>query len=107
MDPTTFVYRLIAYVTKEVLDDASEDYGRSPIGAHLDREPLARYSRSSLPMIPRPDVLSGSPASLRYRVRDDTSLTDLWSGGSSDRSGLSLNPKVGAGRAGFVLMLRW
>jgi hypothetical protein len=111
IDSTTLIYQLIAYVTKEFLDDASDEYRSSPVGAYLRKETLAQYSRSSLPAPSRPVVFFDSPAGLRYRVRAGTTLGDLWSAlhrhVEQDRSGLSLDPKFGAGKAGFVLSLRW
>ena len=110
IDSITLVYELIAYVTKEFLDDASEEYRSSPVGAYLRREDPAQYSRSTLP-VSKPLLFTDSPSSLRYRVRDRMSLVDLWSTlhtrMETDQRGLSLNPKFGAGKAGLVLSLRW
>jgi hypothetical protein len=111
IDSMTLVYQLIAYVTKEALDDASDEYRNSPVGAYLRRETPAQYSRSSLPSSSRPVLFSDSPSNLLYRVRAGTTLGELWSALHThvepDQSGLSLNPKLGAGKAGFVLSLRW
>ena len=111
IDSTTFVYQLIAYVTKELLDDASDEYRSSPVGAYLSKETPAQYSRSGLPSSSTSIVFLDSPASLRYRVRAGTTLGDLWSALHSrpeeGHGGLSLDPKFGAGKAGFVLSLRW
>jgi hypothetical protein len=110
IDSTTLLYQLIAYVTKEFLDDASDEYRSSPVGAYLSRETPAQYSRSSL-QAPSRSLFLDSPSGLRYRVRAGTTLGDLWSGLNrrveEDRGGLSLDPKFGAGKAGFVLSLRW
>ena len=110
IDSTTFVYQLIAYVTKELLDDASDEYRNSPVGAYLSKETPAQYSRSGLPSSSS-IVFLDSPANLRYRVRAGTTLGDLWSALHSrpeeGHGGLSLDPKFGAGKAGFVLSLRW
>ena len=106
---STLLYELIAYVTKEVLDDESDEYRSSPVGAYLRRATPAEYARSSQPSA-TPILFIDSPSSLRYRVRDGTALGDLWSAlqrREVDRSGLSFNPKLGAGKAGFVLSLRW
>lgn len=110
VDPTTVVYELIAYVTKEFLDDASEEYRSSPVGAYLRREDPAQYSRSTL-SVSKPLLFTDSPSSLRYRVRGGTSIANLWSTLQTrtdpDPRGLSLDPKFGAGKAGLVLSLRW
>ena len=111
IDSTTFVYQLIAYVTKELLDDASDEYRSSPVGAYLRKETPAQYSRSGLPSSSASTVFLDSPENLRYRVRGGTTVGDLWSALHSrpegDHGGLSLDPKFGAGKAGFVLSLRW
>jgi hypothetical protein len=111
IDSTTFVYQLIAYVTKELLDDASDEYRSSPVGAYLRKETPAQYSRSEPPSPSTSVVFLDSPANLRYRVRAGTTLGDLWSAlhrrPEEDHGGLSLDPKFGAGKAGFVLSLRW
>jgi len=111
LDSTTLLYGLVAYVTKEVLDDGSDEYRSSPVGAYLRHESPALYSRSTLPASSNPVLVVDSPSSLRYRVRGATTLGDLWSAlqrrSEGDGSGLSLNPKFGAGKAGFVFSLRW
>jgi hypothetical protein len=111
LDSITLFYQVIAYVTKEVLDDASDEYRSSPVGAYLSRETPAQYSRSGPPSSSKSDLFLDSPASLSYRVRGGTTLGDMWSAlqrrSEATRSGLSLDPKIGAGKAGFVLSLRW
>jgi hypothetical protein len=111
IEPTTLVYKVIAYVTKEVLDDASDEYRRSPVGAYLSRETPAQHARSDAPSPSTAALFLDSPSSLRYHVQAGTTLVDLWSslhrGVEEDRSAVSLSPKFGAGKAGFVLSLRW
>jgi len=110
VDSVTVVYELIAYVTKEFLDDASEEYRSSPVGAYLRKEDPTLYSRSTLP-VSKPLLFTDSPSNLRYRVRGGTSLSELWSTlqtrTDGDQRGFSLNPKFGSGKAGLVLSLRW
>jgi hypothetical protein len=109
-DSMTMIYGLIAYVTKAVLDDGSYEYRLSPIGTYLGKETPAQYSRSGLASLSSSMLFLDSPSSLRYRVRPVTTLGDLWSAfhvGPEEHASLSVDPKLGAGKAGFVVSLRW
>jgi len=96
---------------KEVLDDASDEYRRSPVGTYLGRATPAQYSRFSPSSSSRSVLFLDSPSSLRYRVRGETTLRDMWSvlqrRSDAAPSAFSIDPKIGAGRAGFVLGWHW
>ncbi len=98
----------MAYALKEFLDDASFDYERSPVGAHLEREKPGQ-SFQSQPPFPGAVVPAAVPS---YRVRPGATLRDLLWGSqrgidNAAASHLSLEPKVSAGRAGVILTFRW
>jgi hypothetical protein len=103
-----FAYGLMAYALKEFLDDASFDYERSPVGAHLERVKPGQSFQSERPF-PGAVVPAAIPS---YRVRPDATLRDLLWGSQRgiDNAGaghLSMQPKLGAGRAGLILTFRW
>ena len=110
--PAIFAYELVAYIAKEVLDETSYEYLQSPIGSYLRRQTPAQHSRSEAsPAVSGAVAEQDSPPTLNYTVRSGVALRDLWSGLhkglNEDRSGFSLDPKVGAGRAGIIFAFRW
>jgi hypothetical protein len=109
MGSATFTYGLMAYVIKELLDDESDEYLRSPVGAHLEREKPGQSERSGVATFTGSVVPSAIPA---YRVRPGTTLRDLWFGSTKKADAtrsthFSLDPKIGAGRVGVILGFRW
>lgn len=121
-----FVSELVAFVTKEVLSDASDEYQDSPLGSHLSRGMPAQRSefgshclmvvtqlRSALPSMPGVE-LEESHSPLDYAVQSGTALLmlrNIWSAFRNDiednRSGFSLNPKVSSRKVGINLTFRW
>jgi len=111
IDSITVTYELIAYVIKEFLDDASEEYRSSPVGAYLRKEDPAQYSRSTLPA-PKPLPVHGftvEPALPRARRDvDRRAVVDASDpNGGRTRAVCRSIRKFGAGKAGLVLSLRW
>ena len=129
MDYATFVYELVAFVTKEILPDSHDEYPQSPLGSRLSRDMTERDSAfgkhclivvrevgAALPWFSSgsPDFTIGSPSSLDNLLRVASTalaLRQIWSAFKNDvednRRGLSLNPKVGAHRIGVNLTLHW
>lgn len=126
LDYAVFATELLAYVTKEVLPDSSDEYRKSLIHSQLtDHMPEHRseFGSHCLEIVMQmgsalPAFHGGSavmePSLVDYAVRTASAalaLRQIWSafqnnveGGSN---GLSLNPKVSARRFGVNLTLHW
>ena len=128
LDYALFATELVAYLTKEVLPDSSDEFDNSLLGSKLTRSMpptssefgshclmIVRSIGSSLPF--RADASSlaiDQPSTLSYVARavaGGLALHQIWSAFQNDvegnRTGLSLNPKVGARRLGVNLTLHW
>jgi hypothetical protein len=131
LDYAVFVHELVAYVTKEILPDAQDEYlesseipsrlspgmprGRSEFGAHCliilgqIGTHVSPFAHSSLTTFQAAD-----PGVFSYIARAGTTLLavrQVWSALRNDvedkRSGFSLNPKVSGKKVGAYLTFRW
>jgi len=128
LDYATFVYELFAFVTKEVLSDAGDEYPESPIGSRLSRSmPELRSEFAShcltvvtqlgsvVPYLSARTELGGGSASpldyLAHAAAAALALRKMWSAVENDagnnRRGVSLNPKVGTNKVGVSLTFHW
>lgn len=135
LDYAIFVHELVAYVAKEVLPDAPDEYaGSSRIPSRLSAGPMPEHHSefgahclivlgqigSKLPTIPTDSLSSLQPSGLSYLMRTAgtvLAVQQLWAAiqneidgnGEKDdsRPGFSLNPKVGSSKVGAYLTIRW
>jgi hypothetical protein len=127
VDYALFATELVAYLAKEVLHDATDEYDGSLLGSHLSRSMpdansqfgnhcLLIVSRlgSALPLS-RSSVFANEPPSLlastARAAAAGLALHQLWSAFKNDvdgdRAGVSLNPKVSARRVGVNVTIHW
>ena len=128
LDYALFATELLAYLTKEVLHDSTDEYDNSLIGSHLSRsmpDPRSEFGSHCLTIVTqlgaampfRAGVASfgaDDPSTLAYVARAAAAglaLRQIWSAFQNDvegnRTGVSLNPKVGSRRVGVNLTLHW
>ena len=136
VDYSAFAMELVAFVIKEVLHDSSNEFDRPLRGPYLSSSMPEQLS-SSMPNqrsefgshcltiitqlgsqlpLPRsaPSLTVDSTSTLDYGVRALTAglvLRQVWSAFQNhvedNRSGVSLDPKVGTRRVGIKLTFRW
>ena len=134
VDYAVFLHELVAFVTKEVLPDADDEYAHSSDipsalthGSDLDfRLPPSRFGAHCLIVLRQMgaslapgsgSALLGhaSPTLITYFMRTATTalaLEQIWSmfrnhASGDTRSRLSLDPKVSAHKIGAYLTIRW
>jgi hypothetical protein len=128
LDYALFATELVAYLTKEVLPDSSDEYDNSLLGSKLTRSmppaqsefgshclTIVRHLGSLLPLSPSATSLAVDQSStLGYLARaaaGGLALRQIWSAFQNDvegnRAGVSLNPKVSARRFGVNVTLHW
>jgi len=128
MDYALFATELVAYLTKEVLPDSPNEYENSLLGSRLSRsmpDSRSEFGSHCLTIVTRlgsalpyaggaSNLVIGGPSTLAYVARAATAglaLRQIWSAFQNDvegnRTGVSLNPKVGSRRIGVNVTLHW
>jgi len=127
VDYALFATELAAYLAKEILHDATNEYDGSLLGSHLSRSMPDANSQfgnhclvivtrlgSALPLSQSSGFTAESPTLLGGVARAAAAglaLHQIWSAFKNDvdgdRAGVSLNPKVSARRVGVNLTIHW
>ncbi|HSD11819.1 MAG TPA: hypothetical protein VLF14_12575 [Candidatus Binatia bacterium] len=127
VDYAVFATELVAFLTKEVLRESADEFDNTLLGSHLSPSMPSQRSEfgshcltiitrlgSQLPLPSPSSSMVGSTSTLDYAVRAVTAglaLRQVWSAFRNhvedNRSGVSLNPKIGARRVGVKLTFRW
>jgi hypothetical protein len=128
VDYAVFATELVAFLTKEVLRESADEFDNTLLGSHLSPSMPSQRSEfgshcltiitrlgSQLPLRTSPSTsMVGSTSTLDYAVRALTAglaLRQVWLAFQNhvedNRSGISLNPKIGARRVGVKLTFRW
>lgn len=127
LDYALFATELVAYLTKEILPDSSEEYSESPLGSRWNRSMPSTDSRFGEhcinivtrigSAIPRPSFRSlaeSPPSAEEVALRGATAalaLRQIWDAFTNDvegnRSGVSLRPRVSTRRVGVNVTFHW